>query len=216
MANEPCASFAVLRTPLLPTDAWFAWSDGLRYRTEAAASGSIAAALQFDLALLRRRLRQWAALPAVREAVLVASPSLDESLDDWLRGDPETPSPRVERALIRYFSRMCTRPTPFGLFAGCTFSDVGARTALMLAPMSGYQRRTLMDAGVAFEWLSVQLRQATTSADVRFVPNSTLSRSPDSFDTCASIASIAHGRSPWRRSSLTSRSRWPCAWRPKG
>ena len=57
--------------------------------------------------------RTLAARPEVAEALHLASPGLMRRL---AAGDPDD---RVAASVTAYLSRMCTRATPFGLFAGC-------------------------------------------------------------------------------------------------
>src|SRR5262245_7829156 len=79
-----------------------------------------------DAATRRAALRQLVEQPAVREALFVASPELHGQIAGWLN-EPETPSGvAVERALVRYVSRMAARSTPFGLFAAVSVGAVGA------------------------------------------------------------------------------------------
>jgi thiopeptide-type bacteriocin biosynthesis protein len=135
--------FFVLRTPLLPFDELVAWSEGL----EAAGAGphERAAALARDRERLRERLRALIARREVREALFVASPSLEADLGQWLADADSERGRKVERALVRYVQRMAGRATPFGLFGGCTVGEPGARTALALAPRSSYRRHTRLD-----------------------------------------------------------------------
>ncbi|MBP2473993.1 thiopeptide-type bacteriocin biosynthesis protein [Crossiella equi] len=67
-------------------------------------------------------LRRAAAMPALAEAVAVASPSLaailDEVLTDGAAARKDTQIRRAALAVLRYDIRMRFRPTPFGLFAG--------------------------------------------------------------------------------------------------
>ena len=139
---EPAGFFA-WRTPLLPFDELVAWSAGLT--AAGAAPESLAAALVEDRRLLRERLRAAVARPEIREALYVASRSLDESLEVWLREPESERGQKVERTLVRYFSRMTSRATPFGLFAGCSTGISGASTGLELAPRTGYRRNTRLD-----------------------------------------------------------------------
>jgi thiopeptide-type bacteriocin biosynthesis protein len=156
------SGFVVLRTPLLPFDELLAWSDGV----------SGAASLDSDRAVLRDRLRALVARPDVEEALFVASPRLHASLRGW-RDDPDSPkSVKVERALVRYVSRMSARPTPFGLFAGWSTGTVARTTTLELGPRAGYRRHTRLD----MEYLSSLVEELERDRDVRralvYRPNS--------------------------------------------
>lgn len=106
------AGFFAFRTPLLPFAELLAFGEGGRAT---------------DRATLRARLRDAVSRPEVREALFIASPSLDESFDIWLRDPDSERGQKVERTLVRYFARMAARPTPFGLFAGCSVGVVGRR-----------------------------------------------------------------------------------------
>lgn len=125
------SGFFVLRTPLLPYSVLTALGEGL-------------AALADDRERLHERLRQLAEQPEIREALFVASPSFDDALSVWL-ADPSAPSAQVPEILIRYLARMAARPTPFGLFAGCSLGRVGPCTQLVLAPRAEYRRHTRLD-----------------------------------------------------------------------
>jgi lantibiotic biosynthesis protein len=135
--SVPNGSF-VLRTPLFSVDEAFAWSDGV----EAAAAPSDPDALQRDRELLRNRLRAFYARPEVQEALYLASPKLARRARTFLDGADD---PKVERPLIRYFLRMCTRPTPFGTFAGSAVGRLGPATRVALGPVSRNGRRTRLD-----------------------------------------------------------------------
>lgn len=143
--QTPLQAFGVfvLRTPLLPVDELVAWGEGLE--APGASAGELANALARDRARLRERLRAMVARPEVREALFIASPSLEASIADWLADAEGERGRKVERALVRYLQRMAGRATPFGLFAGCTVGELGARTALVLGPRASYRRHTRLD-----------------------------------------------------------------------
>lgn len=79
--------------------------------------------------------------PAVRTALRIGSPSLFEAL-----GSPDS---RARRSLRRYLNRLCTRPTPYGLFAGVALGHWGPTSDLALAP--GRRTRTRPDMGWLLE-----------------------------------------------------------------
>src|SRR5581483_4821550 len=90
---EP-SGFFVVRSSLLPLDTLLAWSGE------------------------RERLGEWVRDPLVREALFLASPSLEESLEHWERDPASERGQKVEGSLVKYFARSCSRATPFGLLAG--------------------------------------------------------------------------------------------------
>ena len=107
-------------------------------------------ALAADRALLRRRLAALVARPEVREAIFVASPSLDEALEHWVRDPDSEKGRRVEWGLVRYLCRMASRPTPFGLFAGISLGRVAKQTCLRIGGREANERHTRLDNDYLF------------------------------------------------------------------
>src|SRR5262245_13709992 len=141
MGAYRAAGFFVLRAPLLAADTLRRWGEA-----GVPAEGE-------DPLVARERarslLREVIERPEVREAIYVASPSLSERLGKWI-ADPETKAgAKVEAALVRYFARMCSRPTPYGLFAGFSVGEIAARTELVLGGAcftAGLQRNIRLDS----------------------------------------------------------------------
>ena len=112
----------------------------------------------------------------VREALFVASPHLEESIDIWLR-DPESNRGKgLEQAMTRYFLRMAGRATPFGLCAGCSVGILGDATRLVLDAESHWKRRTHLD----MDYLSALTDALAADPKLRKIflyrPNSSLYR----------------------------------------
>src|SRR5689334_9707235 len=146
----------VVRTPLLPFETLTAW----------AAAG--------DLAAQRRFLAELCARDDVREALFVASPSLSEAIERWVR-DPAAPAHRgAERSLVKYVARMAGRTTPFGLFSGVTAGALGRATALELPPLAAYRRRTRIDNDYLFALADALARDPAARARLRYRANSSL------------------------------------------
>jgi thiopeptide-type bacteriocin biosynthesis protein len=172
----------VLRTPLLPFEEIEAWSAGLLVpRRVDATSGetgdgeaALTEALAHDRALLRERLRALLARPEIAEAVFLASPDLVQSLGHWLREPEGKKGQRTEHGLVRYVLRMASRPTPFGLFSGCTAGTVGESRRLALAARPAYRRHSRLDMDYLFALCDHLTRSEETRAEILFRPNSTL------------------------------------------
>jgi hypothetical protein len=131
------SGFFVLRTPLLPFDEFLSWGAGLEAPGAVGERGALAGALAADRARLRGRLGQIVARPEVRDAIAVASSDLDASIGHWLEDPDSDRGRRVERALVRYVTRMAANPTPFGLFAGCSTGTIGDSTTLTVGGWGG-------------------------------------------------------------------------------
>jgi thiopeptide-type bacteriocin biosynthesis protein len=157
-AYKPASRF-VLRTPLLPFATIATWTG--------------------DLAGLRAALRAWLDDPAIREAVFIASPELDTQLAEW-REQPDSPAGQgVERALVRYLTRMAARATPFGMFSGVSVGRVGAAgdaTRLELAPRAQYRRHTRLDNDYLFAACTDLAAVPEIRAALRYRPNTSLYR----------------------------------------
>jgi thiopeptide-type bacteriocin biosynthesis protein len=139
------AGFAVLRTPLLPFDEYARWA-ALRANAESdGAPADPAAALERDYGVLRDHLRALFDRSALRDALFVASPELHRAAAPFLAGETGGGERRVVRSLARYLARAATRPTPFGLFAGCSVLPIGAVTSLQIEGAALYRRHSRLD-----------------------------------------------------------------------
>jgi lantibiotic biosynthesis protein len=139
------SGFFALRTPLMPFDEIVAWSEGLEAVGSLGDRQRLEAALERDRAKLRDRLLAAVTRPELRDAIFVASPSLDEALELWRREPDSKQGRKLEPAVVSYFSRAAARATPFGLFAGCTTGTIDAQTRLHLQAREGYERHSRLD-----------------------------------------------------------------------
>jgi thiopeptide-type bacteriocin biosynthesis protein len=142
------SGFFVLRTPLFPLQEFLDFSKGLACAEVLAKGGDLAEASASDRRILRARLQEIARRPEIQEALWVASPEFFDSLSAWLENDDDPEGEkgqRIEQTFYRYLARMCSRPTPFGLFAGCSVGIVGSETHLEIGPRSQYSRRSRLD-----------------------------------------------------------------------
>lgn len=170
------APFFVLRAPLLPFDELEAWAEGLAAPAAAGDPERLEEALAHDRALLRERLRRLVERPEVREAVFVASPDLEESLDVWLRDPSGERGEKVELALVRYLERMAGRATPFGLFAGCAVGELGERTRLATAPRGERGRHTRLDMDYLCGLVDALAADPELRPSLRHFPNTSIYR----------------------------------------
>jgi class I lanthipeptide synthase len=148
------SGFFVLRTPLLPFDELASWAEGAD-RTE-----------------LERRLRKAYERPELREALYLASPRLCDTLDAWGSAHARKSLP----ALVSYFERAASRPTPFGLFAGCSVGEIGEQTRLELDERSRYGRHTRLDMDYLTALAGALEADPRVRRRLAFRPNSSLYR----------------------------------------
>jgi hypothetical protein len=73
--------------------------------------------------------KQFLQTPLLQEAIFLASPVLYDEINKFLNGHlvKEKDIEKMKNAVLRYFSRMCSRCTPFGLFAGFSMGRFGEK-----------------------------------------------------------------------------------------
>lgn len=127
------------------------------------------------LADLRERLNS----PEVMEAIQTASPSLYERLLTWepKRNDPR--SRKLRNALIRYFSRIAYRCTPFGLCAGLSWGSYeialpDEAQKIVLGEQTEYRRHARLDMGIIAALANRATNTQEAFAAVRYESNPTL------------------------------------------
>ncbi|HYO58451.1 lantibiotic dehydratase [Archangium sp.] len=170
------SGFFVVRTPLLPFHELSGWGEGLEAPRFQPDSPELEPALRRDRATLRARLGEFLRRPEVHEALFVASPSLHESLALWEREPESERGEKVERSVVRYLLRMAGRPTPFGLFAGCSVGKIGERTRLQLGPRATYQRHTRLDMDYACLLAEALSRTPELRPHISYRPSTSLYR----------------------------------------
>lgn len=135
--------------------------------------GTIAPSLSYDEQILelRSRLQTIVGRPEIREAILLASPDLDGAIPKWFQNPSSPKGQRIERALVRYISRLCGRSTPFGLFAGTSMGAINQRTKIELMPTSSYRRRSRLDMGYLLSLVRELEQNPAIRSNLLFKPN---------------------------------------------
>ena len=173
----PVASgFFAWRTPSLPFDALLDWSRNLRGPVGPDDPLRLAESLASDRVLLRERLRGLLDRPDVREALFVASPTLEQRIGKWSRDPCSAEGRDIECALVRYVQRMAARATPFGLFAGCSVGRIETSTRLRLEGAGRYRKHSRLDCDYLSSLVDQLIAAPETRAPLRYRPNSSLYR----------------------------------------
>ncbi|NRA60678.1 MAG: lantibiotic dehydratase family protein, partial [Psychrobium sp.] len=87
----------------------------------------------------------WLAMTGVQEALYLASPSLMERIIQWQQKPDSPQGKKIAQALTKYMIRMCSRPTPFGLFSGIHLGEIGEESKLEPANYTLDNRKTRLD-----------------------------------------------------------------------
>lgn len=83
-----------------------------------------------------------------QEAIYIASPSLHQELIKFLNNELTNPKDvaRMQTSLFRYLTRMATRCTPFGLFAGYSLGRIGSEpTQLTISSAQKIKKHIRLD-----------------------------------------------------------------------
>lgn len=129
---------------------------------------------EFIATSLSDLLRQHYNDPVAQQAIFVASPALYERFQRWLSGDILPEQDKLLITLHKYLIRMCSRPTPYGLFAGCTVGHFGEHTQFRAGTATTLRTHTRMDMDCLLaicQWLS---SQPIIRTQLRLFPNSSL------------------------------------------
>ncbi len=166
---EP-SEFFVLRTPLLPLDLFLNWSglpvnDSSRYL-------EIQGNFEQQAQSLSERLKKILNRREIREAIFLASSEVESALSAWLSDNAGVHTDKIQHTLIKYFTRMCARATPYGLFAGCATGIIGDETHLVVDGSTPHKRTTRLDLGYVQEFLDHVATDPTTRISLRYLPNS--------------------------------------------
>lgn len=109
------------------------------------------------------------------EAISLASPSLLIDMTKWQEGKSLSPKKwrRLMLSLYKYFIRMSTRCTPYGLFAGYTMGRIeGSNTEVSFSEIT--DRHVQLDANYLTEIVACLLRDSIVCRQVKFRKNSSL------------------------------------------
>jgi hypothetical protein len=112
----------------------------------------------------------------VKEAIFLASPAFSRQMDKWLEGriTDAGDNYRIRNTLIRYFSRMSFRPTPFGLFAGISVGTLNGKNAIRLVPQKQYRLSTRLDSFCLESVIEGLCKEETVRQQLSYYPNSSI------------------------------------------
>jgi len=113
-------------------------------------------------------------LPSVQEAIYLASPVLYKELQKLMEGKitNEKEKERILFSSERYLTRMSTRCTPYGLFAGCGIGKIGDQTEMEVS--DSITRVTRLDMYYLSALYDTLVKIPQVKENIRFLPNNSL------------------------------------------
>jgi len=173
------ADFLVVRTPYMPFSTFADLVEPPVLTSDM--TGEVSLPRQGERERVVQRISAAFGLPALDESLLVASPSLRQR-SQLVKQSADASSKEVKThlSLMKYFSRMCYRSTPFGLFAGVSWGMIdrsataGAPSGIVLCGRERYRRVSRIDMGIVADLGAKLLADPDTRRGLRYCTNPTL------------------------------------------
>ncbi|MCH7525426.1 MAG: lantibiotic dehydratase family protein [Bacteroidetes bacterium] len=109
------------------------------------------------------------------EAIFLASPDLSNEVNKWLNDElNDEKSERIKYSVFKYLSRMSSRCTPFGLFAGTAVGEFSNSTHIELDKNFKNNRHTRLDMNYLVALTQTIVEIKAVRDQLKFYPNTSL------------------------------------------
>lgn len=143
----------LIRTPLLPID------------------------ILFSKESIDRKLEEIYSDKTIQEAIYIASPDLYYLLLKWIDNIGSSlpiQNQRMEETLLKYLTRMSSRCTPFGLFAGCSLGKWGESTSILIENFKNNKKNVRFDMMLLNYLTNILAKNDIIKYHLKYYPNSSL------------------------------------------
>lgn len=112
----------------------------------------------------------------IQEAIFLSSPPLYFSLKNWLDGNLSDPKKieKLKNSLTKYLTRMSSRCTPFGLYAGYSIGAFSEENNIIVGSSDDHTRYTKLDMYYLVSLVNDLIQDSRIRDNIRFTSNSTL------------------------------------------
>ena len=118
--------------------------------------------------------------PLIKESCFLASPTLFFELEKWVKGELDTiKEDKVRLSFFKYLTRMCTRCTPFGLFAGCSLGSFDDHTCIRNSSPVQNKRHTRLDMNYLVALSQDISKKKQIREELMFFPNTSIYQTGD-------------------------------------
>lgn len=121
-------------------------------------------------------LRQLFSTQPMQEALYLASPALYKRFLDWINGEEIAEKAKLIQTLFKYYLRVCSRCTPYGMFAGCAIGEFGNETNIAFNESNLYRKHNRLDTNYTVEIVNFLLADEEIRNQLQFYPNNTIYR----------------------------------------
>jgi thiopeptide-type bacteriocin biosynthesis protein len=167
MDREQFEDFYLLRLPAFSIDRFYQINDALE-------------SLYKDESLLY--VKKEFGNSIFKEAIFLASKELYVSLNRWLDGEI-TDGKKQKKLLLslhKYYTRMCTRCTPYGMFAGCHAGSLLPAESVVIFEQEKYRRMSRFDMSFSVDFAKFLMADDHLK-NGKFYPNNTLYKIGDKY-----------------------------------
>lgn len=114
--------------------------------------------------------------PVVKEAVFLASPVLYREIVKWQEGKikEDKEADKIKLSFLKYLTRMASRSTPFGLFAGCGLGSFSNENNIRNTDYTQNKRHTRLDMNFVGALNQLFTNDANIREQLLYYPNTSL------------------------------------------